>query len=322
MHEGWDDEGFPEIGYIDVGGDPLGGAGNAAEEEAGLDVVNAEAGQNVGGPTVEEGAAPGEEVPNNEVEEVVVAEGEVQSEQVEVALGEGEETNGQSDAAIGEVEIPNDGVAGLGEQESRAEEESDGLGEHKDLNDDQNHEVVDEDGDSEDSEYVPSGGDTDSADDVHFTDSEEELDFDDSFFGCPSKEAMMRNEAVRRVGGYEGDDGEVNGEAGEDGNKVVFLVHKLEANMANYSHKSEERLKAMHDELSWRPELRYADIEELKQQPREELRLIQEARRQMGVTGEHMRAGSSSAATAQDPPLPPPPPPPSKDDDEEDYVDP
>ncbi|MED6136575.1 hypothetical protein PIB30_057326 [Stylosanthes scabra] len=59
------------------------------------------------------------------------------------------------------------------------------------------------------------------------------------------------------------------------------------------------------------------DVEALKEQLREELRLMEEHRRQMGVTGEHMRAGSSS--TAQVPPLHPPAPP--KDDDA-DYVDP
>ncbi|MED6209741.1 hypothetical protein PIB30_057655 [Stylosanthes scabra] len=86
--------------------------------------------------------------------------------------------------------------------------------------------------------------------------------------------------------------------------------------MARQLQESEERQKAMGDELSRRPELHDADVEALKQKMREELRLMQEARRQMGVTDDHMRAGassvagggSSSATAAQDPPLPPPAP--------------
>ncbi|MED6213663.1 hypothetical protein PIB30_095453, partial [Stylosanthes scabra] len=74
--------------------------------------------------------------------------------------------------------------------------------------------------------------------------------------------------------------------------------------------------EALHDELSRRPEVHDAEVEALKEQLREELRLMQEHRRQMGVTGEQMRAGSSSAA--QVPPAHPPAPP--KDDDA-DYVD-
>ncbi|MED6130488.1 hypothetical protein PIB30_001576 [Stylosanthes scabra] len=100
--------------------------------------------------------------------------------------------------------------------------------------------------------------------------------------------------------------------------------------MARQLQESEERQKAMSDELNQRPGIHDEDIEVLKQQMREELRLMQEARWQMGLTGEHMRAGasfaagggSSSAAAAQDPPLPPPPPPAPQEDDNEDYVDP
>ncbi|MED6128113.1 hypothetical protein PIB30_094569 [Stylosanthes scabra] len=82
-------------------------------------------------------------------------------------------------------------------------------------------------------------------------------------------------------------------------------------------HESEERIQALHDELTRRPEVHDADVEALKEQLREELRLMQEHRRQMGVTGEQMRAGSSSAA--QVPPAHPPAPP---EDDDADYVDP
>ncbi|MED6154429.1 hypothetical protein PIB30_112362 [Stylosanthes scabra] len=77
------------------------------------------------------------------------------------------------------------------------------------------------------------------------------------------------------------------------------------------------REQALHDELSRRLEVHDADVEALKEQLREELRLMQEHRRQMGVTGEQMRAGSSSAAQA--PPAHPPAPP---EDDDADYVDP
>ncbi|MED6154270.1 hypothetical protein PIB30_110689 [Stylosanthes scabra] len=87
--------------------------------------------------------------------------------------------------------------------------------------------------------------------------------------------------------------------------------------MARQLHESEMRIQALHDELSRWPEVHDADVEALKEQLREELRLMQEHRRQMGVTGEQMRAGSSSAA--QVPPAHPPAPP--KDDDA-DYVDP
>ncbi|MED6212938.1 hypothetical protein PIB30_088265, partial [Stylosanthes scabra] len=38
-------------------------------------------------------------------------------------------------------------------------------------------------GDSEDGEYLPSDCEIDSANDVHFTDNEEDLDLGDSFFG-------------------------------------------------------------------------------------------------------------------------------------------
>ncbi|MED6189872.1 hypothetical protein PIB30_100253, partial [Stylosanthes scabra] len=59
------------------------------------------------------------------------------------------------------------------------------------------------------------------------------------------------------------------------------------------------------------------EVEALKEQVRDELRLIQEHLRQMGVIGEQMRAGASSAA--HDPPLHPPAP---SEDDDTDYVDP
>ncbi|MED6142363.1 hypothetical protein PIB30_112883, partial [Stylosanthes scabra] len=84
--------------------------------------------------------------------------------------------------------------------------------------------------------------------------------------------------------------------------------------MARQLHESEMRIQALHDELSRRPEVHDADVEALKEQLREELRLMQEHRRQMGVTGEQMRAGSSS--TAQVPPAHPPAPP---EDDDADY---
>ncbi|MED6129990.1 hypothetical protein PIB30_113551, partial [Stylosanthes scabra] len=110
----------------------------------------------------------------------------------------------------------------------------------------------------------------------------------------------------------------------------VLLFNQNIHDMARQLQESEERQRAMRDELNRRPGLHDEDIEALKQQMREELRLMQEARRQMGLTGEHMRAGASSAAgggsssttAAQDPPLPPSLPPAPQGDDDEDYVDP
>ncbi|MED6134500.1 hypothetical protein PIB30_037550 [Stylosanthes scabra] len=97
----------------------------------------------------------------------------------------------------------------------------------------------------------------------------------------------------------------------------VQLLNQNIQDMAGQLHESEERIQALHDELSRRPEVHDADVEVLKEQLREELRLMQEHRQQMGVTSEQMRAGSSSAA--QVPPLHPPAPP---EDNDADYVDP
>ncbi|MED6222067.1 hypothetical protein PIB30_060876 [Stylosanthes scabra] len=98
----------------------------------------------------------------------------------------------------------------------------------------------------------------------------------------------------------------------------VQLLNQNIQDMARQLHESEERIQALHDELSRRPEVHDADVEALKEQLREELRLMQEHRRQMGVTGENkMRAGSSSAAQVS--PLHPPA---LLEDDDADYVDP
>ncbi|MED6203037.1 hypothetical protein PIB30_111631, partial [Stylosanthes scabra] len=97
----------------------------------------------------------------------------------------------------------------------------------------------------------------------------------------------------------------------------VQLLNQNIQDMARQLHESEMRIHALHEELSRRPEVHDADVEALKEQLREELRLMQEHRRQMGVIGEQMRAGSSSAA--QVPPVHPPAPP---EDDDADYVDP
>ncbi|MED6221256.1 hypothetical protein PIB30_052662 [Stylosanthes scabra] len=97
----------------------------------------------------------------------------------------------------------------------------------------------------------------------------------------------------------------------------VHLLNQNIQDMARQLHESEERIQTLHDELSRRPGVRDAEVEALKEQLREELRLMQEHRRQMGVTGEQMHAGSPS--TPQDPPLHPPAPP---EDDDADYVDP
>ncbi|MED6171926.1 hypothetical protein PIB30_045392 [Stylosanthes scabra] len=90
----------------------------------------------------------------------------------------------------------------------------------------------------------------------------------------------------------------------------VQLLNQNIQDMARQLHESEERIQALHDELSRRPKVHDAGVKALKEQLREELRLMQEHRRQMG-------AGSSSAAQVL--PLHPPAPP---EDDDADYVDP
>ncbi|MED6119672.1 hypothetical protein PIB30_013789 [Stylosanthes scabra] len=98
----------------------------------------------------------------------------------------------------------------------------------------------------------------------------------------------------------------------------VQLLNQNIQDTARQLHESEEQVKGLHNELSRRSGVHDEDVEALKEQLREELRLIQEHQRRMGVTGEQVRAGSSSAA--QDPPLHPPAPP-EDDDDDADYVD-
>ncbi|MED6151647.1 hypothetical protein PIB30_084456 [Stylosanthes scabra] len=97
----------------------------------------------------------------------------------------------------------------------------------------------------------------------------------------------------------------------------VHLLNQNIQDMARQLHESEERIQTLQDELSRRPGVCDVEVEALKEQLREELRLMQEHRRQMGVTDEQMREGSSSVP--QDPPLHPPAPP---EDDDADYVDP
>ncbi|MED6197330.1 hypothetical protein PIB30_055608 [Stylosanthes scabra] len=84
-----------------------------------------------------------------------------------------------------------------------------------------------------------------------------------------------------------------------DVREQVLLCNQNIHDMAWQLQESEERQKAMHVELSRRLELRDPDVEALKQHMIEELRLMQEARRQMRVTGEHMRAGASSVASGE-----------------------
>ncbi|MED6197777.1 hypothetical protein PIB30_059842 [Stylosanthes scabra] len=100
----------------------------------------------------------------------------------------------------------------------------------------------------------------------------------------------------------------------------VHLLNQNIQDMARQLHESEERYQALHDELSRRPSVLDPEVEVLKEQLRQELRLIQEHRRQMDVAGEQMHAGASYAA--HDLPLPPPPPPAPRDNDDANYVDP
>ncbi|MED6132229.1 hypothetical protein PIB30_017306 [Stylosanthes scabra] len=152
VHTGREPEGFPEIGYIDVGGkrgwrrkkvllmpmgamrDLLGGKGDDAAAIGGDGVV--EEGVATEGGEEEEGVA--------EEGNGASAEGDVDGEGVTVA---------EEGATIPEEEDSVDPLAGVGEE------------------------------DSEESKYVPSKEVSDSANDIHFTDSDEVDDLDDGWFG-------------------------------------------------------------------------------------------------------------------------------------------
>ncbi|MED6118318.1 hypothetical protein PIB30_001547 [Stylosanthes scabra] len=242
VHEDAPEENFPEIGYIDVHGDPPGENGEPGVEvgpnvEVGVDL-------NAGNGQAEEGAVE-EDVPNNEnmvpdVEEVAPA----------VGIG--------GDGVEADVEVGVVGEAGLGSavQEASNEEaaqnvhveEVDGEGPHRVEGSNAGHDASSDD--SEDAEYVPSVEEADNADDIHFTDREEDLDIGDNFFGVEEdvgnnvvdKGKMVLNEDFEEEGedsdeaegGYEMDGRDRDDEEADEEDRIVFPVHKPQANMAEY----------------------------------------------------------------------------------------
>ncbi|MED6163774.1 hypothetical protein PIB30_083295 [Stylosanthes scabra] len=231
VHEG-DQEGFPEIGYIDVGGDPPAGSDDDNGVEAAPNANDAAGGENVG-PNSEGATAGGENIDPNSDGAAASGEnggpnadnGDEAAPHVDdAASGENVGPNGEGAAAGGENIGPNtEGAVASGENgDPNAEDENLGGRES-------------EEDDSDDGEYVPSDVNSNSADDVHFTDSEDDLDLGDSFFGNNAKEDEGEDsddvEEGHVVGGF---GGEENGDVGEDGDGAVYPVHKAKANMAEY----------------------------------------------------------------------------------------
>ncbi|MED6222142.1 hypothetical protein PIB30_061616 [Stylosanthes scabra] len=243
VHEDGPAEGFPEIGYIDVGGDPPerngdGGGEDGQNEEGGdeaaepqgqmrKDGIDDEAPSN--GKNEEGGDT--EAPPNGQNQDGVYVE--------DPPNGQNEVPVVEDTAPIDEGDVA-DGDAALEEQGHENEGDIAGGPET-------------EDSDNDDAEYVPSADDVDSADDVHFTDNEEEFEFDDDFFGLQTdageksgdgKGKRVVNEEFSNagedsdeledghtVGGYEREEG---GDEGSEGGTIVFPVHKSQQNMAEY----------------------------------------------------------------------------------------
>ncbi|MED6181536.1 hypothetical protein PIB30_020106 [Stylosanthes scabra] len=130
--------------------------------------------------------------PNDDVEGVV-GEAEARNDQVGSTAGKGE-PNPEEEDVVEDVHPPNESVTGLGEQDSHVEHESGGLGKDKAKKFQESHGAADDEYDSDDEEYVPYGGDTDSANDVYFTNTEKNLDLGDNFFN------FQTNEGDNRVG--------------------------------------------------------------------------------------------------------------------------
>ncbi|MED6193547.1 hypothetical protein PIB30_020514 [Stylosanthes scabra] len=221
------DEGFPEIGYIDVGGD-----GGGDEVVAGDEAVNA--------------GGDGEGGQNGENEGVVAADNAEGGVDVEVGVAE-------------DASAPNDGVEAVVAEEASAPNAGNvgaGLGES--LNEVKNEKAMDglngveqddhSEGTTEHEEYVPSDVPSESAEDLHFTDSEEDFDLGDEFFrndlGAGSSGVGNRGKRVANDefsdGGDESEELE-NGHAiggggdnSDDDGRKVFPVHKEVPKMANY----------------------------------------------------------------------------------------
>ncbi|MED6134044.1 hypothetical protein PIB30_033871 [Stylosanthes scabra] len=282
VHEHDNQEVFPEIGYIDVGGDEAGNAGDGGDEaiNAGVDGEGVPNGENEGAAAVN-GGGEGDGGPNGEIEGAAVAdnaEGGVEAEAgvatEEAATNDTVEAGGKDLAGEADEAATNDVVKGGIVDEERPSEEravpneedvGAGLGEEvsegvvENLNEVQNedpmedHNEVENDDHSEDTiedeEYVSSDVPSDSADDVHLTDSEEDFNLGDDFFGnetgAGSSGVGNRGKSVANDefsdGGDESEeleDGHAVGgdgdESDEDGRRV-FLVHKEVPNMASYS---------------------------------------------------------------------------------------
>ncbi|MED6216659.1 hypothetical protein PIB30_009545 [Stylosanthes scabra] len=263
VHEDAPKEGFPEIGYIDVHGDPPGKNG-----EPGLEVgPNVEAGAdlNAGNGQAEEGAVE-EDVPNNEnvvpdVEEVAPAVG-IGGDGVEVGVEVGVDEGVAGEAGLGSADqeasneeaaqnVHAEEVDGEGVESMHCgDDEVAGGGEQPHVVEGNNagHDASSDD--SEDAEYVPSGEEADNADDIHFTDSEEDLDISDNFFGVEEdagnnvvdKGKIVLNEDFEEEGedsdeaegGYEMGGRDRDDEEADEEDRILFLVHKPQANMAEY----------------------------------------------------------------------------------------
>ncbi|MED6176111.1 hypothetical protein PIB30_084751 [Stylosanthes scabra] len=167
VHEGGEGNEFPEIGYVDVGGDP-GGGDDDDDDADGVGEGNE--------PNAQNGAIVGDEEAALEVDN-------------EPQNAEATDNEPQNDEAAGNEPQNDEEVDGEGEDNVEANVESGddvpgGL-EEADCNnkDDVAGGFGSDSDDNEDSEYFPSEEDVESAQDVHFTDSEEEWDLDEDFFG-------------------------------------------------------------------------------------------------------------------------------------------
>ncbi|MED6212657.1 hypothetical protein PIB30_085597 [Stylosanthes scabra] len=218
VHDG-EQEGFPEIGYIDVGGIRRGKMapmvvtklppngenevvdGNNVVQNAEVDGGPAEEVANEAAEGENEGTNNGREGTSG-VREVSEGENQPRNEEVEAALGEKELPKDWVESAVSEaVDGSDEGQAAEGVDEGEQGDEGDGVEEHHLEQEVQNHVVPGANDDSTDGDYVPSEEDTDSADDemftnsegeqvetdsaddIIFTDSESELDLEDNFFG-------------------------------------------------------------------------------------------------------------------------------------------
>ncbi|MED6168057.1 hypothetical protein PIB30_008407 [Stylosanthes scabra] len=189
VHEsGLDVEGFLAIGWIDVGGNEDGdGGGNASEGP----VKNAEVGEDGGGGNVNgnDGAA------ENDVDDGVAAENDVgngvaaKNDVDEGVAAENDVGNGvAAENNVDEGVTAENEVSDGGETEGVVGQDSSEHLESGEVDSDGVEEVHGEadssvDDDTEKSDYVPSEENSNSADDVQFTDSEEDFDLDDNSFG-------------------------------------------------------------------------------------------------------------------------------------------